>query len=387
MNTITKRITTLLLVLVLAAAFSGCGSTPTSDNNSSVQQAAPQEPASQQPDEAAPAEAGDAAPMTLTFATHLPETAIDGSSLKYFFEEVTKETDGRLTFEYYFAGALVSATDSLASVTSGLVDIAFVPEGFFETQFYPTFVATIPYTTTSEWVTNKALYEMFQTYAPFKEMCDAQNVVNLGVVAPSELSMCSNKKIETLDDLSGLKIRAMGAVNTDMTKLGATPVAMAASEIYEALERKTVDAATGIPITLAVSYKLQETSKYFMMTGYGMYTTSSMYINKGVYEKLPAQYKAAFQTVYDRFVDEYSGEEWMGGALKASIQAIEDAGGQIVVISKEERNRWAEKLAVDTQEFVNTATSYGYNGQEILETYQALVAKYTPDDISYQMYD
>lgn len=164
--------------------------------------------------------------MTLTFATHLPETGVDGASLKYFFEEVSKETGGLLTFEYYFAGSLVSATDSLTSVSEGLTDIAFVPEGFFETQFYPTFVATIPYTTTSEWVTNKALYEMFQTYAPFREMCAAQNVVNLGVVAPSELAMCSNLKIESLNDLTGLKIRAMGAVNADMTKLGATPVAM-----------------------------------------------------------------------------------------------------------------------------------------------------------------
>ena len=29
---------------------------------------------------------------------------------------------------------------------------------------------------------------------------------------------------------------------------------------------------------------------------------------------------------------------------------------------------------------------YGYNGQEILDTYRALVAKYAPDDIAYQLY-
>ncbi|BDF68289.1 ABC transporter substrate-binding protein [Oscillospiraceae bacterium] len=325
--------------------------------------------------------------MTLTFATHLPETAIDGASLKYFFEEVSKETGGLLTFDYYFAGSLVNATDSLTSVTNGLVDIAFVPEGFFETQFYPTFVATIPYTTTSEWVTNKALNEMFQTYEPFQKMCQDQNVVNLDVVAPSELSMCSNLKIESLNDLAGLKIRAMGAVNADMSRLGATPVALGANEIYEALERKTVDAATGIPVTLAVSYKLQEISDYFIFTGYGMYTTSSIYMNKDVYDKLPDAYKQAFQTVYDRFVDEYSSEEWMGGALKESVQAIEDAGGEVIILPKEERDRWAEKLEVNAQEFVDTANSYGYDGQEILDTYRALVEKYTPDDIAYQIYE
>ncbi|MDR1044355.1 MAG: TRAP transporter substrate-binding protein DctP [Candidatus Adiutrix sp.] len=380
MNMVAKRLAFLLLASGLLWVLAGCGSEPSAPQSGADGGGSPLP--------AAAASAGEEAlpAMTLTFASHLPETGVDGASLKYFFEEVSRETGGRLTFEYYFAGSLVSATDSLASVAKGLVDIAFVPEGFFETQFYPTFVATIPYTSTSEWVTNKALGEMFRTYAPFKKMCEAQNVVNLGVVAPSELAMCSNKKIENLEDLSGIKIRAMGSVNKDMSKLGATPVALAAGEIYEALERKTVDAATGIPITLAVSFKLQETSKYFMMTGYGMYTTSGIYINKDVYAKLPEKYKAAFEIVYDRFVDEYSGEEWMGGALKASVQAIKEAGGEIVVLSPEERARWAEKLAGDTEEFVRTATSYGYDGQEILNTYRTLVEKYAPNDRAYQLY-
>jgi len=374
-----KRISALLLALGLVASLAACGG---------KEEPTPSAQPSSQPSAAVSSGTDEKLePMKLTFATHLPETGVDGASLKYFFEEVSKETGGLLTFDYFFAGSLVNATDSLTSVSNGLTDIAFVPEGFFETQFYPTFVATIPYTTTSEWVTNKALYEMFQTYEPFQKMCDDQNVVNLGVVAPSELSMCSNLKIESLDDLSGLKIRAMGAVNADMTKLGATPVGLGANEIYEALERKTVDAATGIPITLAVSYKLQEISDYFIFTGYGMYTTSSIYMNKDVYNKLPDAYKQAFKTVYDRFVDEYSSEEWMGGALKDSVKAIEDAGGEVIVLPKEERDKWAEKLSVDAQEFVDTANSYGYNGQEILDTYRDLVAKYAPDDIAYQIYE
>lgn len=383
MKTITKKSLALLMALTMTMSLAACGGGITSPT-----------PAESKAADPAPAESQAAAPvdndlpaMTLTFATHLPETGVDGASLKYFLEEVSKETGGKLTFEYHFAGSLVKATDSLTSVSGGLVDIAFVPEGFFETQLYPTFVATLPYTTTSEWVTNKALNEMFKTYEPFQKMCEDQNVVNLGVVAPSELSMTSNKKIESLGDLGGVKIRAMGAVNADMSKLGATPVAMDASEIYEALERKTVDAATGIPITLAVSFKLQEISNYFIFTGYGMYTTSSLYMNKDVYDSLPDAYKQAFDTVYDRFVDEYSSEDWMGGALKDSVKAIEDAGGEIIVLSQEERAKWAEALSGDVDEFISTADSYGYNGQEILDTYRALVEKYAPNDIAYQLYD
>ena len=101
----------------------------------------------------------------LVFTTHLPETGVDGASLKYFLEEVTKETNGRVTFETYFGGSMTKSGETLEAVSGGLADIAFVPEGFYESQFYPLFVAMLPYSTTSEWVANKALKEMFDTYA------------------------------------------------------------------------------------------------------------------------------------------------------------------------------------------------------------------------------
>lgn len=243
----------------------------------------------------------------LVFTTHLPETGVDGASLKYFLEQVTKETNGRVTFETYFGGSMTKSGETLKAVSGGLADIAFVPEGFCESQFYPLFVAMLPYSTTSEWVANKALKEMFDTYAPFTEMCKKQGVVNLGPVVPSEVVIVSTKKpINGLADMQGLKIRAMGAVNSEMSMLGATPVALDASEIYEALERDTVAAATGIPVTLAVSYKLQEVADYFIFSGIGTYTTSSLYMNEKTWNSLPEDIQKAFRTVYDRFVDEYT---------------------------------------------------------------------------------
>lgn len=127
----------------------------------------------------------------LVFTTHLPETGVDGASLKYFLEQVTKETKGRVTFETYFGGSMTKSGETLEAVSGGLADIAFVPEGFYESQFYPLFVAMLPYSTTSEWVANKALKEMFDTYEPFTEMCKKQGVVNLGPVVPSEVVIVS----------------------------------------------------------------------------------------------------------------------------------------------------------------------------------------------------
>lgn len=369
MKTWAKRILTLTLALCLVLAMTACGQ---------------KEPAAGGEGEK-PADEGKT--YNLVFTTHLPETGVDGASLKYFLEEVTKETGGRVTFETYFGGSMTKSGETLEAASNGLADIAFVPEGFYESQFYPLFVAMLPYSTTSEWVCNMALKEMFETYEPFTEMCKKQGVVNLGPIVPSEVVMVStDKAINTLEDLQGLKIRAMGAVNNEMKLLGATPVAMDASEIYEALERDTVAAATGIPVTLAVSYKLQEVADYFIFSGIGTYTTSSLYMNEDTWNSLPADIQDAFGKVYDRFVDEYSGDDWMGGDLKAAIKAIKDAGATVIALDEAEQEKWAEKLVSCEQEFIKKANDYGYNGQEILDTYRALVEKYEPQDIAYQVY-
>lgn len=366
-----KRMLSMGAVMVMAVSLAACGSRGT--DTSAV---------------SGPKESSGGKTYKLTFSTHLPETGIDGASLKYYLEQVAEETGGQVEFDMYFGGSMTKSSEVLESVSSGMVDISFVPEGFFETELYPTFVATLPYSTTSEWVCNKALGEMFKTYEPFQEMCEAQNIVNLGPVVPSEVVMVSTEKeITSLEDMQGLKIRAMGAVNEEMTMLGATPVALDASEIYEALERDTVEAATGIPVTLAVSYKLEEIADYFIFSGIGTYTTSSLYMNKDTWDSLPEDIQQAFSTVYDRFVDEYSGDEWMGGALKESVEAIEAAGGKVIVLDESERAKWAEKLSECEANFIKTADSYGYNGQEILDTYRALVEKYKDQDIAYQLYE
>lgn len=54
----------------------------------------------------------------LVFTTHLPETGVDGASLKYFLEQVTKETKGRVTFETYFGGSMTKSGETLEAVAA-----------------------------------------------------------------------------------------------------------------------------------------------------------------------------------------------------------------------------------------------------------------------------
>jgi len=51
------------------------------------------------------------------------------------------------------------------------------------------------------------------------------------------------KEVKTVDDLKGLKFRVGGFAGTVLAKLGVVPQQIAAGEIYQALEKGTIDAA------------------------------------------------------------------------------------------------------------------------------------------------
>ena len=79
-------------------------------------------------------------------------------------------------------------------------------------------------------------------------------------VLPHYEFMGKGKPPKTLDDWKGLRVRAPGAVGDAMVKLGATLSTVPAVEVYTALERGTVDAAS-FPFTYAhAAYQLHTIS-------------------------------------------------------------------------------------------------------------------------------
>jgi TRAP-type C4-dicarboxylate transport system substrate-binding protein len=103
--------------------------------------------------------------------------------------------------------------------------------------------------------------------------------------------------------LKGKKIRALGLMNKAMKMLGATPVAMPLPEVYEALERGTIDAVTGLPYHLVVSFKLQEAAKNLLNPGLGCYASGGYFMNLNTWNKLPDDVKKIVTKLNQEFPD------------------------------------------------------------------------------------
>jgi TRAP-type C4-dicarboxylate transport system substrate-binding protein len=94
-----------------------------------------------------------------------------------------------------------------------------------------------------------------------------------------------------LADWKGLRVRAIGGIGSAMAKVGAVPTSVDATEVYNFLERGTVDAAS-FPSTYAHgSYRTYEVGKWFTTNLAPGTQSCPLVIGIAAWDKLPKQYQ------------------------------------------------------------------------------------------------
>jgi TRAP-type mannitol/chloroaromatic compound transport system substrate-binding protein len=97
-----------------------------------------------------------------------------------------------------------------------------------------------------------------------------------------------NKKIETIDDFKGLKMRIPGLGGKVIAKAGGTVILSAGGEIFTNLERGVIDATEWVGPLHDLRMGFWQAAKYYYYPGWhepGTYL--EYFFNKKVYESLP----------------------------------------------------------------------------------------------------
>jgi len=124
------------------------------------------------------------------------------------------------------------------------------------------------------------LYE--ETYAPFNLVPRPANQ------SAPEMGGWFRKKINTISDYTGLKMRIPGLGGKVVARAGATVVTMPAGEIYAALERGVIDTSEYIGPHDDMKLGLHMTARYYYYPGWHQPgTTNEFVFNKKAYEALP----------------------------------------------------------------------------------------------------
>ncbi len=215
-------------------------------------------------------------------------------SLQEFARLVDEKSNGAMKVEVYSGGTLGAWRDTIEGLEPGIVQIVCESIGTLEPYSKTASIDAYPY--------------LYRDYDHYKKVMDGeigeQLLATVGeeggfvIMGPSYRGariMTSNKKVESVDDLKGLKIRAPGIQMYIKTweYLGASPVPMDATEIYTGLQQGTVDAQEN-PVMFSYGNAYYDVCDYLVMTNHVM-STDVFIFNDDYFNSLPQDVQKVFR--------------------------------------------------------------------------------------------
>ena len=237
---------------------------------------------------ALPAVAFAAEPILLKYGDPGPPTAsISSDLIKPWSEKVNKEAAGALNVKVYVGYSLVDMVNTLDRVENGVADLAFCILGPVSSQFPQTLVATLPFEARNAHEAGLALQRLYDAGIIADEWTMVKPIA-FGDFA--NLTYHTVPEVKTLDDLKGLKMSVQGRIEgATLEALGGTPITLPINEVYEALQRGTIQgAAIGWPA--AVDFKLTDIAKHHLQESLGG-ASAVMIMNNKTYARLSGKAK------------------------------------------------------------------------------------------------
>jgi TRAP-type C4-dicarboxylate transport system substrate-binding protein len=290
-------------------------------------------------------------------------------------EKIARDSNNRMKCQIYPSMQLGGTPPQLVDqVKDGVADIVWTLSGYTAGRFPLTEVFELPFMMQNPEATSKALWEYIQQHAiaEYKGM----HPIAFHVHGDGVFHM-RDKPIRTMADLKGLKVRAPTRQTARLlSALGATPVAMPVPQVSEALGKGVIDGAI-VPYEVVPAVKIQELVKYHSETDPAepaLYTSTFMFVmNQARYEKLPPDLK--------KVIDANSGQAFSGHIGKVFL-AADGEGKKLTarnttnVIPKEELAGWKKAAGPVIDTWVADVNARGANGQQLLGTARALIAKH-----------
>ena len=253
-------------------------------------------------------------------------------------QEVAKLSNNKLTVRLFPSMQLGGKPPELyRQVVQGITDASFTLPGYTSADFPMMALTELPGTATSADDGTRKLWANFDRFLA-REYKDTKVLMLWNSDTASLMS--KSKPIRTLEDLKGMKIRTPSAAQSaQLEALGATPIDMPVTQIYNNLDRGVIDASM-IPMSAALDFKLIEVARYFTIDAPLGRSPFLVALNKARYDKLPGDLR--------KVIDDTTGLplSLKGAATydKKNREAVEAAGKtrELIRLSAEERARWQE---------------------------------------------
>lgn len=309
-------------------------------------------------------------PITLSFAQFVPETHPVTQQCQAWARQIEIRSTGLVKFKHYPASTLVKPQDSWDAVEKGVVDIANSVFAYTAGRFpvMSTLDLPLPYCSALH-----AAVSSMEFYKKLKPQ-ETSGAKLLYVFGHGPGYFHTNKPVEKLEDLKGIRIRATGMTAKIVSALGGIPVAMPQTEVYQALKKNIVDGNITVYEPLK-SLNQASVIKYTIETPATAYTAGFYTVmNQAKWDALPPIIKKIFEEVSEE-APAMMGKTWDNYEVIAKEYSLSQ-GNKVITLSSQETERWLQALEPVVGEYVKVLNEKGLAGEQIVNTAKAVIKEH-----------
>ncbi len=310
--------------------------------------------------------AADYKPRIIRFGYGLAEDSNQGRAVKFFSEDLAKRTGGKLKAKGFGNASLGSDVQMQNALIGGAQEMMVGSTATLVGIVKDFGVYDLPFLFNNEKEADAILDGPFGKKLAAR--LEEKGLVGLVYWENGFRNLTNTKHpVTKLEDMQGIKLRVMqNPMYIDMfNSFGANAVPLPFSELFTALETRTVDGQEN-PVNTIQSSKFYEVQKYLSLTKH-VYSPWIVLVSKKWWDRLSADERKAIDESAIASRD-FERKDSRAAAVKA-VDFLKEKGMQVSVVSDAELARMREKAKPAVDKFAADG------GAELVKDLQAEIAK------------
>lgn len=364
-----------VVILVIASILTGCTSAGITLTSAPIAPSAtPTQASTPSPSATKPETTTAALPskvaVTLKYDFWLSNKVAMYPVVEKYFKGLEAATGGTVKVDLYPGSTMGKETECYQRTITGVANIGHFAPGMIPGIFTGSDLFEFPVHFPTGKFLAEAQYQMWQKGYFDKEY---SGVKLMAIQNNGPWVLYTNKRVTTVADFKGMKIRCSSDSWVDVTKaLGAIPVTgIATAESYMALQKGIID-GNWMPYSGASVYKLNEVSKYVLEVMFGT-LVHSMCMNLDTWNALPDAAKQYIEAQRHDFTVNYSEESVNIPAMRKLF--TETKGDEVLTLSTEETNKMNELFAPIWSNWAKKVEAKGYPGNAAIKDLNDMLTK------------
>lgn len=290
--------------------------------------------------------------------------------LVHFKNGVAERTNGEIEVQIYWANSLVHAKEALEAVQLGTADMADLAVGYFSDKIKLLQVAGLPFSVSDPVKAREGGMRLLREVPEALAEITKFGHVFVGMTATAEYHLNSRGPIPDLATLKGKKVGTFGRIAPKAIQAaGAVSVSTTGGEVYEALQRKTIDARI-MSFETVQRFKTYEVAKYVNTIAMGCIAGVTPFtMNKAKWDSLSKEHQKIILEEGER-VGVWEAKAMRDDDIKFQ-KFLKAQGVKIIEFSRSDREKWKNTAGVKkiNADWVASVEAAGLPGKKALDVF------------------